>query len=68
MNNIRLIKQRVCFAIFFVGICFTAVGQFDNSMVSKTTTVTIESTETNETIESIQTTVQVNSHKVTVKY
>lgn len=40
MNNIRLIKQRVCFAIFFVGICLTGVEHFDNSFVKKTITET----------------------------
>ena len=44
MNNIRLIKQRVCLAIFIVGICLTGVGQFDDSFVKKTTTEATEAT------------------------
>jgi hypothetical protein len=40
MNNIRIIKQRVCLAIFFVGISLTGVEHFDNSFVNETTTET----------------------------
>jgi hypothetical protein len=67
MNNIRLIKQRVCFAIFFVGICFTAIGHFDNSMATKTTPATIKFTEKNKTNESIKVIVVVDSRKTSVK-
>ena len=52
MNDIRLIKQRVCLVIFSLGICLTTVGQFDNTFIEKTTT---------------DTTIESDFHKVVVK-
>ena len=38
MNSIKLIKQRVCLAIFCVGICLSAIEQIDNSLTKEPVT------------------------------